>query len=273
VFGSLVDADDRCPITGAVISIQAQLWFWEPNDTYPSVSYGNTTATTFTNARGLFESTLQFPFPYPYPDSTALCTGTLWFPVFAINVVADKAGYEPASALSYPSDTRPFGDIPITVASPSKLTIAQGENGSLNISFYTFPIDRSRQIEPSENWTAFHTPAGVTVQFNPSSSSVVPVNIRRGLVGEWVDTVTPATVRVSDSAPIGDNTITLIQRPSGFTVCVQLTISPAGIHPIGPTNASLTLVVIAIGIGVIAAGIGVAVAMSRQCGPDKQGSA
>lgn len=221
--GVVRDADDQSPVAGAVISIQANVTL-SSNMHYKNpygnatITYTNITATTYTNTTGQFQFALPVPFS---PNSTAFCTGTEWFPLYLITLVANKAGYEPLR------NTLPLGylgapDLSME-ASTSKLIIAQGQSGlmRLTIDDYFWHIMRDQPV----GLTAINLPEGVTVQFNPPSASGGEYDQYNHRYDQSTINV---TTYVSYNTPIGNHTLTIQTLPmDGHRICIQLIITPA----------------------------------------------
>jgi hypothetical protein len=103
-------------------------------------------------------------------------------------LVADKPGYDTARlTLTLTYLTPDFSIQPST----SNLSLQQGESGSLILTVLSI-----RRFNQPVNITALDHPAGVNLQFNPSS--IIPSG------------TTTVTVFVSNSAPVGNYTITLL---------------------------------------------------------------
>jgi hypothetical protein len=234
IAGVVYDADDRSPVAGAVISIQANVTLtsgeggqYEIPYSKAAITYTNATATAYTNATGQFRFVLPVPFS---PNSTVFCTGTEWFPHYIITLVANKAGYEPARATIYhPPIVAP--DLSME-ASASKLIIAQGRSSLVTVTIHDyFWAWRNQSLL---GLAAINLPEGVTVQFS-----------RPSLPGrEWSTFI--ATVYVSYNAPVGDHTIAIQTVPGeGHRICIQLIItSVAPMWVIAPVCVGAVIIVL-----------------------------
>jgi len=223
VLGSVLDQDSHSAIPGATISIQVDLTLI-PLMAYDhaTITYTNiTTATTYTNTTGKFQTTFLIPIPL---NSTAFCTGNEWFPRYFITLVADKAGYDPArGTMFFPVSAGPYGFLSMET-SPSKLTIGQGQSGLLTVTIKS--LERDQPV----NLTAINLPEGVTVQFDPSSPT-----------GGGLHTI-EATVYVSHNAPVGNHTVTILAN-SWLHVCIQLVITATRTVTRPATSSALILTV------------------------------
>jgi hypothetical protein len=125
-------------------------------------------------------------------------------------LVADKPGYDTARVtLSFSYSSPDFSLQP----SVSSLSLRQGDVGKLTLTIFSI-----RDFNAPVNLTAVNLPTGVALQFSPIS--VTPSGN------------TQVTVTVSETAPIGNYTITFL-AVSGTTIhttSIQLLITPGPIQ-------------------------------------------
>jgi hypothetical protein len=143
-------------------------------------------------------------------------------------MVADKPGYDTARVtLSFNYSSPDFSMQSSTIL----LSLRQGDVGKVTVTVLSL-----RNLKEPVNLTALNLPSGVSVQFNPES--VTPS-------GNAV-----ATVAVSQSAQIGNFTITLlgVSGPLIHTVSFQLEITP------GPIQVTF-IVVPAVVVIILVAGV------------------
>lgn len=152
-----------------------------------------------------------------YSDLTGVFTDSFFIAAnspggnYTTYLVADKPGYDSARlTLSLTYATPDFS----IQSSVSDLSLQQGQSGSLTVTVLSI-----RGFKQPVNLTALGEPAGVTLRFNPAS--IVPS-----------DSAT-VTISISNSAPIGDHTITLLGVSGSLShkTSFQLIIKPGFFQP------------------------------------------
>ena len=182
-------------ISNAVVSIQVN------NPLGTSVHL----AVAYTDPGGFFQDTFFLATNSPGGNYTAF-------------LVADKPGYETARlALLFTYSSPDFSIQTSTTA----LSLRQGQTGMVSMTVLSL-----RGYRGLVNLTALELPAGVTLQFNPSS--VVPSGTATVNVG------------VSSFAPVGNYTITLLGVSGSLThrVSLQVDVIP------GPLQAIYSLIAV-----------------------------
>jgi hypothetical protein len=202
-------------VSNAVISIQVN----NPQGTSILVTI------RYTDLQGIFQDTFLLP-----PSSSA---GN-----YTAYLVADKPGYDTARlTLTFTYATPDFS----IGSSISALSLKQGDSGQLTVTILSL-----RGFNEPVNLTAIDPPAGVILQFNPSS--IVPSGTATVNVG------------VSDTAKVGNYTVTLLAVSGSLNhkTSFQLTVNE------GPLQANFMLLIVA-GVAILVLGaLGLALRSRRR---------
>lgn len=175
-------------------------------------------AVAYSAIDGTFQDSFLIPLNSPGGNYTAY-------------LVADKPGYDSFRiTLGFNYSSPDFSLQPST----TQLTLRQGDVGKFSVALFSI-----RGYNGPVNLTAVNLPSGVTLQFNPSS--VTPTGN------------TEVTVTVSETAAVGNFTITLlgVSPATVHPVSIQLLITPGPIRAVYAAAAIIAIVAIVLAIIVL----------------------